>query len=323
MAGANPNWGEVLTTTLKNRSGAMADNVANNNALLYRLKSRGKQKPVDGGETIVKELQFAQNDTVKRYSGYDALNISPSAVLSAAEFDFKQVACAVTISGLEMLKNSGSSKIIDLMTQRIENAEKSMLNTVASDCYSDGTADSGKQIGGLQLLVSDTGLGTVGGINAANWAFWRNQVFSCAANSLTPSKDTITQAMNALYMNLTRGSDSPDLIVSSNEYYGFYLGSLQQIQRITSEDMARAGFSSLKFMKADVVFDGGTFGAAPSAHMYFLNTDYLFFQPHKDRNFVPIGGSRFATNQDSEVRLMAWAGNMTTNGRQYQGCIKA
>lgn len=323
MASPNINWDDVLTTTLRGRSKALADNVSKSNALLHRLKAKGKQKPVDGGESIVHELAFAANSTTKRYSGYDTLNIQPSQVLSAAEFDLKQAAVAVTISGLEQLKNSGENRVVDLMEQRIDNAESALVNMIAADCYSDGTADGGKQIGGLQLLVSDTGLGVVGGINAGNWAFWRNQVFSFAGASLTPSKDTITQAMNLLYMNLTRGNDAPDLIVSSNEYYNYYLTSLQAIQRIASADMASAGFQTLKFMGADVVFDGGTFGQAPAAHMYFLNSKHLFYRPHRDRNFVPIGGDRFATNQDAVVKLLGWAGNMTTNGRQYQGCIVA
>lgn len=37
---ASPNWSEIATTTLYNRSGKLADNVTKNNALLYRLSER-------------------------------------------------------------------------------------------------------------------------------------------------------------------------------------------------------------------------------------------------------------------------------------------
>jgi hypothetical protein len=55
---------EIVTTTLRNRSGKLADNVTKNNALLYRLRSRGRVKPVTGGRTIVQELNYQENGTL-------------------------------------------------------------------------------------------------------------------------------------------------------------------------------------------------------------------------------------------------------------------
>ena len=96
----SPNLSEIVTTTLRARSGKLADNVTRNNALLMRLKERGKAKPFSGGRTIVQEISYAQNGTYKRYSGYEVLNITPSDVFTAAEFPIRQMAVAVSISGL-------------------------------------------------------------------------------------------------------------------------------------------------------------------------------------------------------------------------------
>ena len=57
---------EIVTTTLRNRSGKTADNVSKNNALLSRLRKKGKVKTIDGGRTIVQELEYAENGTYKR-----------------------------------------------------------------------------------------------------------------------------------------------------------------------------------------------------------------------------------------------------------------
>lgn len=319
----SPNWSEAMTFTLDNRSKALADNTSKANALLARLKEKGKQKPVSGGLTIVQEIEYAQNSSIKRYSGYEAVSINPSDVFTAAQFDFKQLAVAVSISGLEQLQNSGPDAMLDLMESRIANAEKTMQNTLATDVYSDGTADGGKQIGGLQLLVSDAGTGTVGGINSSTWAFWKSQFYSFSGNSVTASATTIQHAMNTLYTNLSRGNDTPDLIVCDQTYFLYYLESLQAIQRITQSNTASSGYQSLKYMNADVVYDGGYFGAAPASHMYMLNTDYIHYRPHRDRNMVPLGGDRFSVNQDALVKLIGWAGNMTVSNRALQGCVVA
>jgi hypothetical protein len=314
---------EIVTTTLRNRTGKLADNVTKNNALLYRLRARGRVKPVSGGRTIVQELNYQENGTYKRYSGYEVLNISPSDVFTGAEYNYAQAAVAVSISGLEMLQNSGEEAIIDLLEGRIENAEQTLTNNVALDIYSNGTADGGRQIGGLQLLISTTpSSGVVGGIDPSVWSFWRNVFFSgVTTGGAAVSTATIQTYMNRTYLQLVRGADAPDLIVADNNFYRFYLESLQALQRIGDEDLAELGFQTLKYMNADVVLDGGFGGGAPTSTMFFLNTKYLFFRPHQDRNFAPLGDERFAVNQDAMVKLVGFAGNMTTSNRFLQGLL--
>ena len=173
---ATPNLSEIVTTTLYNRSRSISDNVTKNNALLMKLKMQGKVRPFSGGREIVEELSHSENQTYKRYSGYEILDISPSETLSAAVYSIKQASVAVTISGLEQLQNAGREQMIDLLDARIEVAESTMKNNLSADVYSDGTASSGKQITGLQAAVDSTpATGTYGGINAANYTFWRNQ----------------------------------------------------------------------------------------------------------------------------------------------------
>jgi len=339
----NPNWGEITTTTLYNRSRKLADNVTKNNAILSRLSERGKIKPVDGGQAIVQELEYSENGTYKRYSGYDVLNVSPSDVFTAAQYPWAQAAVAVSISGLEELQNSGEERMIDLLESRIGNAERTMTNGVSGDCYGDGTLDGGKQIGGLQLLVADVQTsGVVGGIDRGLWPFWRCSVGSFTTAGLTAGTATIQTMMNRQWLNQARGTDRPDLIIADNAYFSFYWESLQAIQRITSTNEGVAGFQTLKFMDADVVFDGGfqgvaagsvvggpigggitwaTLAGAPSNHMYFLNTDYIFLRPHRERNMVPLNPDRFTVNQDAMVKLVAWAGNMTMSNAFLQGSI--
>ena len=320
---ASPNVSEIATTTLRKRSGKLADAVSNNTALLYRMKGKGKIRPVSGGRTILEEIDYQENSTYKRYSGYEALDITPSDVFTAAEFNWKQMAVAVIMSGLEMLQNSGAEQVIDLMESRITNAERTFMNNMSNDLYSDGTADGGKQLVGLQALVSDAGDGVVGGIDSSAWAFWANQVFDFSANSLTAGPTTIQTAMNTLYLDLCRNRDHPDLCVADNTYYNHYWQSLQAIQRISNDNLGQAGFSNLKFMNMDVVADGGLDGDAPAAHMWFLNTDFIYLRPHSKRNFVPLSPDRYSTNQDATVKLMAWAGAFTTSNRRQQGVIVA
>jgi len=115
------------------------------------------------------------------------------------------------------------------------------------------------------------------------------------------------------------------LYIAGNNMYQFFVNALQAIQRITTEESGAAGFASLKFYgggtSADVVLGGGIGAQENTNYMYLLNTNYIFFRPHKERNFVPIGGERQAINQDAIVKLYGFAGNMTTSNAQLQGLL--
>lgn len=325
----SPNLGEIVTTTLRNRSGDLRDNTTKNNAILSRLQQRGRIKPVSGGRTIVEEMDYAENATFMWYSGYDQLNVSPSDVITAAEYNYAQAAVAVSMSGLEELQNSGKEQIIDLLESRIENAMRTMSNNISLGMYSDGTGYGGRQIGGIQLLIADNPTtGTVGGINRANWVFFRNQKFSGTTDGgVAVSATNIQSYMNQLWLRCVRGADKPDLILADNNYFNLYWQSLQSIQRITSAEstssQSGALGASLKYMSADVVFDGGIGGGCPANHMYFMNSDYMKYRPHRDRNMVPIGGERLSVNQDAMVKLVGFAGNLTLSNALLQGVLIA
>ena len=311
----------------------LADNVTNNNALLRRLKERGNVKTFSGGNVILQEIMYTDSTTsnTNSYSGYEVLNVAQNSPISAAQFSITQYAAAVSISGLEMIQNSGKEAIIDLLDGRMNVAEAQLANRIGSDVYLDGTGNSGKNITGLAAAVPDApSTGTYGGINRANFSFWRSIKYSGTTDGgSATSASNIQGYMDALAVQLIRGTDKPDLIVADNNYYKLYLQSLQSIQRISDSgsSMAGAGFASLKYygagMASDVVLDGGIGAAATANHMWFLNTKYLMFRPHKDRNFVPIGGERQSVNQDAVVKLIGWAGNLTSSGPQFCGVLFA
>lgn len=324
---ASPNLTGIITTTLRNRSKKIADNVSNSNALLMRLAERGRARPADGGRTIVEELDYAENATFLYYTGYEAWNINPSDVISAAEYDWKQAVVVVSISGLEGdIQNSGPSAVLNLLEARITNAERTMKNNLSTGVYSDGTGSGGKQVTGLQAIVADatttgqTGVGTVGGINATTYGFWANQVLDSSSSSITISASTIQQAMQLLWLQCTRGNDKPDLIVADGVYFQYYWSSLTTIQRINTPGQGRAGFDSLAFSTADVFYDGDS--GIPASHMYFLNTNYLAWRSHPSRNMAPLP-SRNSINQDATVVPLVWAGNLTCSNRSLQGVLKA
>lgn len=321
MAFANPNYSGILATTIESRTRKIADNVTNNNFVLKKLSMKGKIRPFSGGHKILQELSFAENSNAGWYSGYDLLPVGVSDVISAAEYDIKQAAVPVVISGLEQLQNSGKEQMIDLMEARLQVAESTLANLITSGIYSDGTGAGGKEIDGLNAAIPlDPTAAPYGGIDGATFTFWQNAVSDQTGADAT----TIQGYWNGLWSSLVRGADRPDVIMADSVAWNTYIESLQAQQRFTNTNSADAGFMTAMFMDAEVCLDGGIYNGtgtgAPAGTAFFLNCDYLHYRPHSDRNMVPLSPNRrYSTNQDAEVQILAWAGNLTTSGRQFQG----
>ena len=168
MAFANSAITDIIATTIQSRSGELADNLTQNNAILQRLQQKGNVRPFSGGNVILEEIMYNDPNTnnANSYSGYEVINIQPDSPISAAQYSICQYADAVTMSGLEMLQNSSKEAIIDLLDGRMQVSEARLLNRISGDLYLDGTGNGGKNITGLAAAIPDSPTsGTYAGID--------------------------------------------------------------------------------------------------------------------------------------------------------------
>ena len=316
---SNPNWGELVTATLAHRRKKIADTVSKNNILWYEMRRRGRQKTIGGGTTITTPIMIGtENANFQWYVGTEALNVASQEVLTSAEYPWKQYACAISISGLVMLQNSGEERIIDMMSARIEHAEKTIENKLHDSAYGDGTGSGGKEMGGLALLVNETAGATVAGINSTTSTWWDNARLVLGG---APTSTNIGGSMMSLFLSVSRGRDKTNLIVADNTYYSTYWQSLVANQRYMDRNLASAGFDNIMFNNVPVVYDGGIGGYAPTGSMHFLNLDTFEIIMHRDRNNVVLGGPRRPLTEDSETVILAGMGNWTNSNRMLNGLL--
>ena len=319
MASPNSTFTELVTTTFRKHRKEIKDNLSNRNALLKYIQNRGNiQTQTDGGLSIVTPLDYNANSTYQRYSDWDTLNIAASDVISAAEYQWRQIALNVVASGRELRINSGDSRIVNLAKSRTKNAIRTFNNNFSSDMYSAGTLTN--QINGLQALVADAGTGTVGGIDSSAYPFWQNTVIDASNLSVTPSATTIESGlMLPAWLATDRGPDDQvDLIVADNNYYTFFEESQLSLKRYNDTTKGSAGFTALKYKNADVIYDGNS--GIPVNHMYFLNTNYIQLFSHPDADLTVMDEMR-PINQDGAVTQILWMGNLSISNRHLQAVI--
>jgi len=311
MASANSNFDQLLSTTLANYRSQLTDNVFTARPLTYQLMDKGRIRMLNGGTKIVEPLIYGKNSTVASYSGYDSLALTPQEGISAAEYEWKQYAASIAISGIEEAKNNGEQEIINLLEAKIMQAEESMRESFNQMFFSDGTGNSSKDWNGLGNLVESGN--TVGGINSATSGneFWR----SYEENTATAL--TLAQ-MSTAYNSVSVGNDHPDTLLTTQTLFEKYEALLQPNLRYTDTKTADAGFQNLLFKAAPVMYDvhctAGTF--------YFLNSKYITLVGHSNKWFAQ---TEFIKPEDVDARyaLIMCYGNLTVRNRAKQGKLTA
>ena len=192
--------------------------------------------------------------------------------------------------------------------------EKELQQLIAISCYSDGTGWSGNEFTGLGALFTATpAIGTVGGINRADYSWWRNQYIGWDSGN-----ETLLQAMNRMDTETLRGNDSSDIIIAGKNMFLEYKDLLQANQRFVDAEIADAGFRTVDFQGTPVILDK----ACGDDDMYFINSDYLKFR-------YPAGWW-FKTMKPEQVPAATYkftpcfvAGNFTCSSLQRHGLISA
>lgn len=321
---SNPNFNNIITTTIDSRTRALADNITNNSALLRRMRRRGNARPVSGGRQILQEIDFAATTNVGWYSGLGTLTTAAFEHATAAEYPIREAYASMIVSGLELAQNRAREQMIDLVEARVTNMERSLMNLLNTGVYSDGSAGGGTQIGGLALLLPlNPATGTVGGINRATATWWRSTGQRSSVNyGGAATSATILNHMGRTYNAITRGTDVPDLIPADGVAYQLFMDAMSDRQTIIDTEMAEAGFVTAKFRTADVVMDSGVGGAAPANSMFFLNTNFLFWRPMSGMDVYRVGTDREPTNQDAMIRIIGWKGNITLSNSSLQAYLR-
>ena len=315
MASPNADFNAILSTTLQNYQPTLVDNIFKDLVLLNHLNEKGRVRVEEGGTQIIEPLMYAVNDTVATYSGYDTIDLTPQDGISAAEYDWKQMAASIAISGIEEAKNRGTEAIIKLLNAKIMQAEMSLKSTLNEQLF--GSAAGGNDFNGLGNIVG-TQNNTVGGINSTTNTWWNPTQATNMAATLS------LQNMADVYNRASKGSDVPDIIVTNTSLFEKYESLLTNNVRYQDVAKANAGFQNLMFKQTPIVFDLELAVDTSDAPMYFLNTKYL--------KLTGLNGYWFSTSEfmngtvagvDARYALVLAYGQLTCSNRARQGYITA
>jgi hypothetical protein len=308
---------EIVSTTLRNYRDKLVDNITGKIFLFDWLKRKGKMRIETGGEEIIQPLMYAFNDTVGSYSGYDTIDLIPQTGIGNARYEWKQAAGSITISGKEERQNSGEYQIINLLKAKTQQLELSFANWFNEKLFADGSGNDSKDIDGLKHFLTEDGTGTVGGINASTYTWWKNYYDDGAGSSY----NALLTDMRTMYNTISKGKDFPDIAITGQTVFQAYesllVATLNYAIGIADTKTVDYGFQNLKFKGCMLTWDDD----CTADYLYMLNSNYLELVTHKDANFA-LQPFIKPDNQDAKSALMLWQGNLTCSNRAKQGLLE-
>lgn len=333
----------LVTTTLDKVRPTLSDQITNENALLAWLNMKTRVS-VDGGTVIRRPLLFAFNDTVGSYSGYDLIDVTPQEGLGWVEYEWRQHAGSVTISGEEVKKNSGAPQLINLLQAKMDQLKLSVADDLNAMLWGRGAGNGGKDMLGLEAIVNDgkaygssdttvSGDSTtdthLGGIDASTYTWWKSVVNDGPVDLTT--FDGIT-SLNHMYNTIRINRSKVDVEFTTQANFEAYEALAVPNIRFEGQRVADLGFETIAHRNAEVIFepDVPSSGAvADGAHTFsggggwfMLNSDRLEFVQHADSWLTPTDFVR-PYNQDAKTALILSMGNLITDSRRSHGVIYA
>lgn len=345
-------YDHLLTTTADkiHKSGAVQDAISNSNPTFKELMEKGKiKKKTVGGDLIRVGLMYEQGG-VASYSGYDTIDVAPEDGITTAFVPWSQYAGAISISGIQKFKNMGKEQIADLLKEKVVQKTAGWAEKLNADLWDTAnlagshpfTGNSGKNIISIPLYIQGLGATSGGGASSADDDFdiglidqsaetwWMNKAIDgVGATSAALLKATMSNAMN----QCSQGpGGSPDLLMFNQKGYELYEVSMQDQIRYSFTDKASAGFESLAFKGAKVMWDGYvpdaelgangalTGGAETNSSLYLINTNTMSLYVGKDHDFKPRG-FQTPVDQDASTSLYLAYVQLVCDNRRKNGVI--
>lgn len=267
-----PSIAGVLHSTLtKSRKKLIVASVLSNALQAWAFASN-RVSLEDGGYNITNPLVVGNNPNVGTYKYYQSVPVAQTDEFETVEYGYSRFAGSVIISDQEEDENQGSAQIFKLMKQKMTILERSIRDKFSDYMYAAGGGTD--PLGLATLIPTNPNTGTLGGINRATEVQWRTSAYNFSGGI---DSSNIEEVMDDVLLDLTMGSDKPDVCVIGRNLLRTYRQAVRDKFTIplsagkAGKRMYDLGFDGLTHNNVPVIYDE----KCPVDYMYFINSEFL------------------------------------------------
>lgn len=333
-----------LTADAYYKAGLVHDGVFKSNPTFAALKAKGTKQ--QGGVQIQVNLMYGKNTTVDSVSRYQLIDTAPQDGIEPAYYSWAEYAGSISIDKLSESQNMGTPQIQKFVREKVMQLTSSYSERMNEDLWDveytiagPVTGNGGKNLISIPLLINSypTNAADVGGIDQSAKTYWQNK----AANSATETTTTwakLNQEMRNMYNNVSKGyGGTADMIICNQGAFEAYETGLDYKVRYTADEVATAGFESIKFKSAKLFWDehvpdgegdgtngynwdNASYSDVTGGTMYFINTKFLDLVTLTGMDFAPEGFQKMP-NQLARTCLYGFAGQLVASNRRKLGVL--
>jgi len=308
------NWEAVVKTKPE-------DQIHDDYWLFNRLSKGNAFVGLSGGDFISSPIEYGLNTTAGSYSDLDTFSTTRVDVFDRYEYQWKENIVVVVMSELEEDRNAGAGEVFPLLPAKLENARQSMRREMNRQMHANSTGNGGKDMDGVQALISITpATGSPGGINAANFSFWRNQ--QTAGTQTASAFDNLRAAMRSIYNLCSNGvgDQHPTFAETTRTVFEGFEGLLLANERFTSKESADGGFKNevVKFKGCLLSYDN----AAASGELRFYNEQFIKLV-YKTGKWMKARPEVNPANQTAGVIAIRTNADLIATNRRRLGVVSA
>jgi hypothetical protein len=260
----------------------------------------------DGGPQITNPLIVGRNPNITSMEYYDPIPVAQTNEFATVQYTMARVVGTVIISDQEQDENKGSSVIFKILEGKIKALDESIKEKFSDYLVSTG---SGTDPNGLpNLIPDDPTTGSIGGINLATEAQFRPSVYDF--NGLLDANN-IEEAFDDVLLDLTRGTEKPDVLFSGRDVYRLHRTAARDKQQIsldssgTGKALTNLGIVGTTHQGTPLIFDE----KLDPDTIYFINSKYLSLHILSGVN-MKVKELVAPWNVDAIGRRIVWEGQL-------------
>lgn len=294
------------------------------------LGTNNRVRKLDGGLDIEIPIEYSVGEAMQFFDGMDVITFAAKETMTNAKYDWKHAAQTLLLDNKDILKCNGESKkITNFIGSKLRNMNRSMVTSLNTALLNLTPAANAFHSIPKIVDVTPSGAGTIGGINQAlgSNSWWRNQTKASTATTYELLVREIDNLLNTTAYNMA--GDRPDFGLTNQTVYEMivaYMRSKGTHQFINDEMSNVLSVEVKKVSGMNLTWDNGVqepSSEASHSALYMLNTDYLQFCVHEDRQFSLEGPEKliFSQGQDATAWVVFLMGNLTSSNRNKQAVL--
>ena len=303
------------------------------------------RKSFSGGKQyVIEQLRFTYASNFQWFNGSQSVTYNRRHTLEQSKYPWRSAHDGYAIDEDRLAQNgitmhegkSGNAtgaeriQLVNLLDEQNESLRLGFEEKFSAACVLDGSL-SADAIAGIDALVSMTpAVGTVGGIDAATYDWWRNGAY---AGLTTGAAGNILDKMEIAYRDCTRNGGKPDRIYAGwafLEAYRKHLISIGQIQYAGGKSISVDGGVDNIYFKGipmkwvpefDDNFGGSVTPTVPfTKRCYFVNMKHLKLRPMEGQDMITRKPPRHYSKYEYYIAI-TWRGTMTCNRRNAHAVL--